>query len=352
MPHLKSPFIYFGGKSSIADVIWNFFGDGIQNYVEPFFGSGAVLLSRPDWTTGKRLTETINDADGFLANFWRALQSDPDGVAEYADWPVNESDLEARHLWLVNRRKALTDKLNDPDFYDVKFAGWWVWGINCWIGSGWCSGEGPWIYDENAKKIMDSRKLPHLGDDGRGVHRKLPHLGDDGRGVHRQLPHLGNDGRGVHRQLPHLGDDGRGLRDYLGQLAQRLRWVRVCCGDWSRIMGPTVTVGHGITAVFLDPPYSSEANRDMGCYAVDCGKIAHDVRKWCEDNGDDPRLRICLAGYEGEGHEALVRKGWRVQAWKASGGYENQSHGDAPGNCRKERLWFSPGCIRKQEEMF
>ncbi len=377
MPELKSPFIYFGGKSSVADEIWNAFGD-VDNYVEPFFGSGAVLLVRPRWTLGIRYTETVNDADGFLANFWRALQSDPEGVAYHADWPVNESDLESRHLWLVNRRKELTDKLNDPDFYDSKMAGWWVWGINCWIGSGWCSGKGPWILDASGKRIIHrsddddergvNRQLPHLGGDGRGVNRKRPHLGGDGRGVKRQLPHLGNDGQGINRQLPHLGGDGQGvnrkrphlggdgqgLRDYLGQLAQRLRWVRVCCGDWSRITGPAVTVSHGVTAVFLDPPYSAEAGRDMNCYAVDCGKIAHEARAWCEQWGVDSQMRICLAGYAGEGHEALEKLGWRVFEWKAAGGYENQANGDdgPSGNCRKERLWFSPHCVEGQMKLF
>ena len=350
---LKAPFIYFGGKSKVSADVWSAFGE-VDNYIEPFFGSGAILLGRPGWDPSIRMTETVNDADGFLANFWRALQADPCGVAEYADWPVNESDLEARHLWLVNRRKELTDNLNDPDFYDSKFAGWWVWGINCWIGSGWCSGKGPWKYDENEKRIIDSRKLPHLGDDGRGVNRQLPHLGDDGRGVNRQRPHLGGDGQGVNRKRPHLGGDGRGLRDYLSGLATRLRYVRVCCGDWSRITGPTVTVGHGTTGVFLDPPYSAEAGRDIGCYSVDCGKVAHKVREWCEQVGSDNRMRICIAGYEGEGHESLEKLGWRVVAWQASGGYENQSTSeDGPSNnCKRERLWFSPHCVENQKELF
>ena len=34
------------GKSRVADLVWKRFGD-TPNYVEPFFGSGAVLLKRP-----------------------------------------------------------------------------------------------------------------------------------------------------------------------------------------------------------------------------------------------------------------------------------------------------------------
>jgi len=85
---LKAPFPWFGGKSRVAHLIWKHFGN-VPNYVEPFAGSLAVLLGRP--TPAK--TETINDADCYLSNFWRALAHDPEGVAHYADWPVNECDL-------------------------------------------------------------------------------------------------------------------------------------------------------------------------------------------------------------------------------------------------------------------
>ena len=43
---LKAPFPWFGGKSLCAPQVWERFGN-VPNYVEPFFGSGAVLLGRP-----------------------------------------------------------------------------------------------------------------------------------------------------------------------------------------------------------------------------------------------------------------------------------------------------------------
>jgi hypothetical protein len=42
----KTPFPYIGGKTRVAPEIWRRFGD-VKNYVEPFFGGGAVLLNRP-----------------------------------------------------------------------------------------------------------------------------------------------------------------------------------------------------------------------------------------------------------------------------------------------------------------
>jgi len=184
---LKSPFIWFGGKRRVANQVWSAIGD-VDNFVEPFAGSLAVLLGRPSWHQGR--AETVNDADYQLANFWRALSHDPEAVARWADWPVNEADLFARHLWLVNEgRRRIASIEADPDFYDAKVAGWWVWGINAWIGSGWCSGKGPWtlaVGDHADGEDTDS------GTAGQGVNRKRPHLGDAGRGVNRQLPHLGN----------------------------------------------------------------------------------------------------------------------------------------------------------------
>ena len=43
MTDLRAPFPWFGGKSRVAPLVWDRFGD-VPNYVEPFFGSGAVLL--------------------------------------------------------------------------------------------------------------------------------------------------------------------------------------------------------------------------------------------------------------------------------------------------------------------
>jgi hypothetical protein len=93
---LQSPYPYFGGKATIATIVWQRFGN-TPNYVEPFFGSGAVLLARPH----QGRYETVNDIDAYIANFWPAIQSAPQDVAHYADNPVNEVDLTARHLWLV-----------------------------------------------------------------------------------------------------------------------------------------------------------------------------------------------------------------------------------------------------------
>lgn len=103
-PKLKAPFPWFGGKSRASELVWKHLGADYPNYVEPFAGSVACLLSRPGSDIG---LETINDKDAYLINAWRALQGDPAGVARYADYPVHELDLHARHRWLVHSGKLV-----------------------------------------------------------------------------------------------------------------------------------------------------------------------------------------------------------------------------------------------------
>ena len=331
---LAAPFPYFGGKALACEAVWAAFGQ-VDNYVEPFAGSAAMLLGAPD---GKRV-ETINDADGFVANFWRAVAKDSDAVAEHADWPTNEADLFARHSWLVRQRDGLLDALHaDPDYYDAKIAGWWCWGACNWIGSGWCSGDGPWVHD--GERIVDGRKLPHLSA-GQGVNRKLPHLGNAGRGVNRQLPHL-SAGQGVNR--------GSFIREWFSALQARLRDVRVACGDWSRVLSSSVTTSHGRTGIFLDPPYTN-GEMDYAAGGVG-GALASDVRDWCAANGDDPELRVVLCGHAGE-HDALIARGWRVRRWTARKGYAVTD--EALANSASETLWCSPHCVPEhvaQPELF
>jgi len=349
----KSPFPWFGGKARIARMVWKRFGD-VQGYLEPFFGSGAVLLNRPQPFAG---VETVNDADALVCNFWRAVKADPDRVAEYADWPVVESCLHARHTWLVARKDTLAPRLEgDPDWFDAKVAGWWVWGMACWIGTGFCRGDGPWQVVEAED---GTRQLVHLGDAGQGVHRKLVHLGNAGQGVKRQRVNLPGRGHGNGVNTKIVADAGgdnaglgeRGLLAWMRALSERLRRVRVCCGDWTRVCGGQSgdALTHCFAAgepcgVFLDPPYDL-AERDDGCYNSDAVGISAAVRAWAFRHGDDPRLRLALCGYAGE-HQ--MPASWTCVAWKAPGGIAacaDAANSRGQVNAHRERVWFSPHCV-------
>lgn len=319
---LAAPFPYFGSKSLACKTVWMALGDP-KNYVEPFAGSAAMLLGRPN--VGK--VETINDADGFVANFWRAVSLNAADVAKHADWPTNEADLFARHSWLVRHSSVLLERLHaDPAYYDAKIAGWWCWGASNWIGSGWCSGSGPWVHDGD--KLVNVRKLPHLGDGGQGINRKLPHL---------------SAGRGINRQLPHLSaglDRSDFIYTWFGALQERTRNVRVAVGDWQRVLTESVTTRHGTTGVFLDPPYTI-GKMDYSVGGVG-GVLANKVRDWCAANGQNKKLRIVLCGHAGE-HDALLAHGWHTRAWTARKGYALTA--DAVKNSASETLWCSPHCV-------
>lgn len=148
-----------------------------------------------------------------------------------------------------------------------------------------------------------------------------------------------NAGTGIHRRLPHLGDAGKGewIQDWFRRLSERLREVRVCCGEWDRVLGDSVTVKHGITAVLLDPPYTDEQG-----YGVGEAGVAARVREWAVENGDRHELRIALCGYT---DEHAMPEGWTVAHWKARKGYQKVA-ADGSHSGHRETVWFSPHCLK------
>jgi hypothetical protein len=365
---LRAPFPWFGGKSRVASLVWERFGE-VVNYVEPFAGSLAVLLGRPHAPT----IETVNDLDGHLANVWRAIRTAPDAVAEAADWPVNEVDLHARHRYLTKLRGKLAARLlAEPAYCAPMIAGWWIWGLCAWIGSGWCGKGAGW--NQPPHLAAPSGDGPARPDYGRGVHARgmrggqLPRLAGGGA---NEAP-IANHGAGVHSgsmrsagQLPAIGGGGAsnagingvGTRSRLPEvfeaLSTRLRYTRVTCGDFERILSPAVTWRHGTTGVFLDPPYPSDAGSTGGLYtsATAEREVFDRAFRYALANGADKRLRIAFCYYEGtlvDGADVSERfraAGWDVVPWKARGGYGGQS-ADGNENARRERIAFSPGCLR------
>ena len=153
----------------------------------------------------------------------------------------------------------------------------------------WAVGGGGWRAGERTGS-GGCEQLPHLGNAGQGINRQLPHLGDAGQGINRQLPHLGggfSTGQGIHARARDLHDAS--LTDYMRALALRLRKVRVCCGDWQRVV-TTGALSYGATVgVFLDPPYDANTGRDMSLYNHETD-VSAAVREWAIANGDNPTI--------------------------------------------------------------
>ena len=72
---MKAIMKYPGSKWSIADWIIGFFPEH-HSYLEPFFGSGAVLFNKP-----RSHIETVNDLDGNVVNLFEWIRKDPERLA-------------------------------------------------------------------------------------------------------------------------------------------------------------------------------------------------------------------------------------------------------------------------------
>ena len=282
---MKAPFPYFGGKSKIAGIVWQLLGS-VKHYIEPFFGSGAVLLNRMNYDPHKHI-ETVCDKDGNIANVWRSIKFNPEETAKWCDWPVNHADLSARKKQIIkNKDQLLENLIKDDIWYDQKIAGYWIWAASCWIGSG----------------------LMRVG------------------------------------QRPNISDGGKNLNiyDWFNDLSERLRYVRVVCGDWTRVCGGDWQDNMGDVGIFFDPPYGVK-DRYQTIYQEESLTVAGNVRKWCIDRGKIKTYKIVLAGYFEE-HQELLKHGWRQYRWKTGGGYGNQGKCQGKKNASRETLFYSPYC--------
>ena len=297
MTKLKAPFPYFGGKSRIASDFWEEVGP-VKGYIEPFAGSIAVCLACP-WP-GRLKNEVINDLDGMITNAWRAIKFDPDAVKDHIDWPMSEIDLHSRSEWIDKQRKGLESKLRaDPEYYNAKIAGWYIWGLGCSIGDAFIE----------QKKAIPSITGP----------------------------------RGVFGQ--NFDPD-----KVFKALSNRLKNTRITNGDWGRVVKESVLTYQTPVAVFLDPPYSSEDRHDT--YKHESYSVASEVNEWCKVWGNHEDVRIVLAGYAGDYD---LPDDWKTIHWKTAGGYANiQRVGESKQgkeNADKERLWVSPSCVSDKSSL-
>ena len=294
MPNfLKAPFPYFGGKALIADTVWKYLGD-VKQYIEPFFGSGAVLLRRPP-SRHEICYEIVNDKDALLSNVWRAIKYQPAETAKWADWPINHADLVARRKVLIASEQRLISNLTNDDVWcDPKLAGYWIWAASCWIGSG----------------LTRPNAIPHL-----------------------------TRNQGVNSNLP--------IQVWFEALAARLRHVKVVCGDWTRVCGGHWQAENKPVGLFFDPPYGS-LKRKKEIYFHDSFDISAAVEAWVLERGKNPDYRIVVCGYDDE-HASLQANGWKVRAYKAQGGYGNLGNSQGKVNRHRERLFVSPHCVTLRE---
>jgi DNA adenine methylase len=72
---VRTPLTYYGGKQGLSTQIVPLFPSH-RIYLEPFAGGAAILFAKP-----RAERETLNDLDGTIMRFWRALRDRPDELA-------------------------------------------------------------------------------------------------------------------------------------------------------------------------------------------------------------------------------------------------------------------------------
>ena len=81
---------YPGAKWSIAKWVISHFVEH-HSYLEPYFGSGAVLFSKP-----RSNIETVNDLDGDVVNLFYWIRTDPERLARTIYWTPYSRDVYER----------------------------------------------------------------------------------------------------------------------------------------------------------------------------------------------------------------------------------------------------------------
>ena len=190
----------------------------------------------------------------------------------------------------ANTEDLLTKLIADDKYFDVELAGYWIYGMCCWIGAG----------------LTRKTAIPHLGSAGRGV----------------QEPYNTN------------------IYAWFRDLSERLRYVRVICGDWAQVCGGNWQDNFGNVGIFFDPPYATETRTSV--YLHDSVDVAHNVREWAIKRGELATYKIVLCGYFDE-HKDLLNHGWTYESWSTSGGYSRIGNGETQGKINRslETLFFS-----------
>lgn len=318
---IKAPFCYFGGKSAVADLVWELIGNDVKRYFEPFAGSLAVLLARKR-KPNALYNEIVNDLDCLLINVWRALKNASAEVALLCCDPSSQLLYWQRICYIVKNKDSLLEKmLKDDEYYDVKLAAYWIYCKSSEIGAM----EIDKIDVEEVYKSIDN-----------GITKGRIQL-LRGNGIHSKCTQLYNPYSVTRCKLERLSL-------WFSQIENILENVKITCMDWKRLFNEGThwqdDCGKSNIGIFFDPPYS-DTSRKKSLYRIDSYDTAKEVNEFCIKNAYRETYKIVVAGYEGE-HNNLEDYGYVKYSWKSNGGYRNISGNND--NKFKERLWASSSC--------
>lgn len=102
----------------------------------------------------------------------------------------------------------------------------------------------------------------------------------------------------------------------VSDLRNRLHKVRVCCGDWERVLSPVVTSCQGLTGVYLQPKLEDNPKR---------------IIAWCQQYENDPLFHIALKQVIDPSQQPL----WDSLGWPS-----------------QEGVLYSPHCLNPEDNVF
>jgi len=298
---MRQLFWYIGGKYRIAPEINRRFGE-IKTRIDAFTGSSSwILASEPV------KYEIVNDLDGHVVNYLRAVKYAPDEVAKHLDFPRAELELIAYHHYARDRLPELIARLGgDPEYCDPVLAARWAY-------------------------VMAYKRDPSLTKPGRWRVRdgRLEYGSDDGR--------IRGSMTSSSRLLAHLVSERR-VAEYVAAISERLRSVHILWNDFEVVVEKARHPELGIVGILLDPPYPHRLRGNL-YYDTDDAAVWHRAARWAAANGDNPKLRIAVCGYGDAESDALFPQNWTRFFWRRSGIGRNKE---------LECVWFSPHCGGRQ----
>ena len=267
---MRTIFPYFGSKKCYASMCWERFGDP-NTYVEPFAGSLAVLLRRPQIYSNKRRFEIVGDLSGKICNFWRALKIDPEAIAKEIVYPPIHLDMQARNKFIKDWCEVNKAKLElNPDYCDVKVAAWFIWGQCLSIGLNFGSCNDPQVPNMAGSALSQVQS------------------------IYQSMSV--NEAVDYNNKL-------------LSQIADRLASVAIFNKPWKSCFSGRVMEHREAeeVAVFLDPPYKLEKRSKTYENEHQSETAAEASYEWAIEHGEKYRIAYCC--HEGD---FPVPKKWEV----------------------------------------
>lgn len=260
---MRTPLTYYGGKQTLAPEIVALMPRH-TSYLEPFAGGAAVFFAKP---AAER--ETLNDVDGQIMGFWRALREQPEDLAAAvaatpygrAEWESSlepaEDELEAARRLLIRIGQSWAREGKSWSPPSIVKANMGRWQPRTW-------------QDMPERLLVAVQRLTNVCLECRDAVELIPRWDDAGSLIYVDPPYIGPD-----RKAPHNG--------YAFDATPDL---------WPRLVDALLKVEHA--AVILSGYPNAEADR-LGWRSVQLGTASAPETVWLSPAVPAPQMNLMEA---------------------------------------------------------